>query len=302
MHPDTTWKFETLSENARKALEAIFDHYDHSDPLGQHCVVGLFDVLRAHYLICDFFSEAGEGLFQAGPRDLGLLESAVSRQQSVLFNEVKWHSEIEKISSLFFGLIKDHPFHDANKRTAFLILLYALHCKGYTPTVAEKQLEDFAVHIASNDYKKKGKFKSLAEKYGDSDAAVYYISQYLESSFRLLDRRRYIVTYRELNQILKRYGFELSNPDRNYIDVIRRVERRKWLGFGPKETVDQKVKQIGFPGWSREVRKNVVEEVRVATKLTLRDGFDSAAFYQGADPAAALISRYQAALESLAYR
>ncbi|WP_226636175.1 type II toxin-antitoxin system death-on-curing family toxin [Brevundimonas poindexterae] len=302
MAKDRQWQFETLSPDAQKALDSLFSKYDHDDPFSSHCVIGLFDVLRAHYLICDFFSEKGEGLFQAGPRDLSLLESAVSRQQSVHFNSVKWHNEIEKIASLFFGLIKDHPFHDANKRTAFLIMLYALHVEKYTPKISEKEIEDFTVNIASNNYKTKARFKSLKDRYGESDAAVYFIAEYLSDNFRKVDKRRYLVNYRELNQILKRFGYELSNPDKNYIDVVRRVPRRKWLGWGPREVVDQKVKQIGFPGWTREVNKDVVDEVRVATGLTYRDGFDSAAFFQAADPAAALISRYQTALERLAYR
>jgi death-on-curing protein len=301
MSSETLMGFQALSQTAQHSLESVLAKYEYQDPFGNQCV-GLFDVLRAHYLVCDYFSDSGEGLFQAGPRDLGLLESAISRQQSVHFNSVKWHNDIEQISSLFFGLVKDHPFHDANKPTAFLVLLYALYKKNYTTIATELVIEDFVVHIASNEYRKKSKFKSLASNFGDSDAAVYYISDFIKENFRNVDKRRYIVTYRQLNQILMRFGYDLTNQDKNYIDVVRRKERRKWLGFGPVEVINQKVKQIGFPGWTREVRKNIVDEVRSATNLTFKDGFDSAAFFQGVDPAAALISRYQSALERLAYR
>lgn len=116
-----------LSETSRAAIEDIQKKYDEQDPFSPHCVIGLFDVLRAHYLICDFFTEEGSGLFQPGPRDLGLLESAVGRQQATFFGVTKWQTEFQKIASLFYGLVKDHPFHDANKRTAFLVALYALH-------------------------------------------------------------------------------------------------------------------------------------------------------------------------------
>lgn len=296
------WKFESLSAEARSSLDHWFEKYDNEDPLAQHCVIGLFDVLRAHYLICDFFVESGEGLFQAGPRDLGLLESAVSRQQAIHFGEIKWNSEIEKISSLFFGLVKDHPFHDANKRTAFLVTLYALRIEKYTPTITDRVFEDFTVQIANGDHRKRAKYKQLRDKYSDADASVYYISSYIEKNFRKVDKKKYIITYRELNELLKSHGYELCNPDGNYIDVIRRVERRTLWGFGPKEQIDQRVRKIGFPGWTREVGKNLVEEVREATGLSFKDGYDSAAFFRGADPAAALISRYQSALTRLAYR
>lgn len=291
-----------LSKASRAALAGWFKKYDHQDPMKSHCVIGVFDVLRAHYLICDFFTEIGSGLFQAGPRDLGLLESAVGRQQSVFFGSVKWSTEIQKVASLYYGLVKDHPFHDANKRTAFLIALYAMHLCKFTPEVSEKEFEDFTVQVAEGTYKSKPKFKALAAEHGDLDASVLYISQYFKDSFRQLDKTKYIVTFRELNQILGRYGYELSNPYRNYIDVVRREERRKYFGFGPKQLVDVKVLQIGFPGWSRQVHSETVERVRKATDLTHKKGVDSAAFFKGADPAAGLIARYQSALERLAYR
>jgi len=297
-----TWQFEALSTDAQTALNGWLERYDYEDPLALHCVIGLFDVLRAHYLICDFFVESGEGLFQAGPRDLGLLESAVARQQAGHFGSIKWKNEVEKISSLFFGLVKDHPFHDANKRTAFLVTLYALYKIKLTPKITDKELEDFTVSIANGDQRKRSKWKKYREENSDSDSSVYFIADFINRNFRHTDNKRYIVTYRELNQIMKKFGYELANPDKNYIDVVRRVERRKLFGFGKKEQVDQKVMEIGFPGWTREVRKNSVDQIREVTKLDFKNGFDSAAFFQGADPAAALISRYQSALERLAYR
>jgi hypothetical protein len=39
-----------------------------------------FDVLRAHFLIANHFYLEGEGIGGIGPRDFGLLESAVHRQ------------------------------------------------------------------------------------------------------------------------------------------------------------------------------------------------------------------------------
>src|SRR3979490_1289442 len=38
------------------------------------------EVLRAHFLIADFFFSEGSGMGGLGPRDIGLLHSAVHRQ------------------------------------------------------------------------------------------------------------------------------------------------------------------------------------------------------------------------------
>jgi death-on-curing protein len=300
--PGPNHEVGALSDTSKSELATLIERYDGRDPIAPHCVIGLFDVLRAHYLICDFFLEIGSGLFRPGPRDLGLLESAVGRQQAVFFGSVKWNTEIQKIASLFFGLVKDHPFHDANKRTAFLVALYAMHLCKYTPKISDKDFENFTVEIADGSHRKRHKFKSLLENNSDSDASVLYISEYFKSNFRKQDRTKYLVTFRELDQLLRRYGFELCNPYGNYIDVVRRQERRTLFGFGPKQIVNVKIANIGFPGWSKQVHGETIDHVRKITDLTHKKGVDSAAFFRGADPAAGLIARYQSALERLADR
>ena len=106
------------------------------------------DVLRAHFLIANHFYLEGEGIGGVGPRDFGLLESAIHRQISSFGGKDRWTDPFDLSATLFFGLIKNHPFHDANKRTAFLSLLFQLSAAGWTPAVAEKIVEDFTVEVA----------------------------------------------------------------------------------------------------------------------------------------------------------
>jgi hypothetical protein len=82
--------------------------------------LGMHDVLKAHFLIADFFFAEGEGIGGVGPRDLDLLHSALYRQHVTLGGTAKWDTKFDVCATLLYGLIKDHPFHDANKRTAFL--------------------------------------------------------------------------------------------------------------------------------------------------------------------------------------
>lgn len=89
--------------------------------------LGIHDVLKAHFLIADFFFGQGEGLGGLGPRDVQLLHSALYRQHIAFETAKKWDTHYEIAASLLFGLVKDHPFHDANKRTAFLATLYYLY-------------------------------------------------------------------------------------------------------------------------------------------------------------------------------
>ena len=100
------------------------------------------DVLDAHFLICEHFYQKGEGLGGFGPKDFGLLSSAVSRQNASAFGSFVHESLWEIAASLIFGLINDHPFHDANKRTAFLSSVFLMLENGYVPRVDIEEVEE----------------------------------------------------------------------------------------------------------------------------------------------------------------
>ena len=86
--------------------------------------MSLDDVLAVHFLIVDMFYKQREGLGGIGPKDIGLLSSAVNRQHASFGGKDKWTTIEDKIATLLYGVVIDHPFHDANKRTGFLAALY----------------------------------------------------------------------------------------------------------------------------------------------------------------------------------
>ncbi len=72
-----------------------------------------------------------------GIRDEGLLESAIMRPQN------QWHYGAKDLAALAadyaFGISKNHPFIDGNKRVAFAAMMVFLRINGITfrPTSAE---------------------------------------------------------------------------------------------------------------------------------------------------------------------
>jgi death-on-curing protein len=76
-------------------------------------------VLAMHDLLIAEFGGA------AGVRDEGLLDSALSRPQNLFAYERP--SIFDLAASLAFGLIKNHPFLDGNKRVAFTAAVTFLH-------------------------------------------------------------------------------------------------------------------------------------------------------------------------------
>ncbi len=275
-------------------------HFGPEDPYHSADTVGMTDVLRAHFLIADYFYSKDTGLAGIGPRDADLLHSAVYRQFVSYSGVDKWSTSFERAATLLFGIIADHPFHDANKRTGLLVLLLFLNKLNRLPTVSQSNLEDFAVEISDHKLAKYARYRELRKK--SPDPEVMFIADFLRRNTRKTDRKFYSITYRELDRRLQDLGYRLKNPHKNVIDVVRVEERRKLFGFGTKERVDVKVAQVGFPGWKYQVNQGAISTIRKEAKLTAEDGFDSQSFYQGADPVQSLIAEYSGPLERLAYR
>lgn len=273
------------------------------DPYASKNTVGIHEVLRAHFLILDFFSfeQDGEGVGGIGPKDINMLHSATYRQFVSLDGKGKWPTPFEKCATLMYGIVKDHPFQDANKRTGFLVALLFLERINRIPKIKQREFEDFVVEVADNQLEKYVRYKALHRVVQDPE--VQFIAEFLKKNTREVDRRQYTVTFNELNQILKRYGFELGSPKGNYIDVVKVIYRQKYLGIlGPKVRVEERICQIGFPGWKRQVTKAALRTVRETTGLTAEKGYDSKAFFLDLDPLHALIDTYSEPLRRLADR
>jgi death on curing protein len=101
-------------------------------------------VLAMHDLLIAEFGGA------AGIRDEGLLDSALSRPQH-LIAYAPTSSLFELAASLAFGLIKNHPFLDGNKRVAFTAAVSFLHLNGrrFQASEVEATVRTFA--LAASD-------------------------------------------------------------------------------------------------------------------------------------------------------
>lgn len=245
------------------------------------------DVLSIHFVLSDMFYGIGSGIGGIGPKSLDLLISVVSRQYVSFAGQDKWSKPEELAATCLYGIVLNHPFHDANKRTAFLAALLLLNRYKITIRVTEQQFEDFIVSVAERSYQQLAKFKRSF--LGHEDADVLYVARYIKLCTRQSDKKDYTVTYRELDSLLKRFGFELRNPHANTIDVVE-IES------------GQRVCNIGCHGLKRQVAKPVIKYVKQETGLDFLNGCDSAAFFKGEQPIANLLAKYYEPLERLAYR
>ncbi|GGD91103.1 death-on-curing protein [Aureimonas endophytica] len=96
-------------------------------------LLGKSDVLQIH---AEQIAEHG-GL--AGIRDEGLLESALARADNLItYGRAVGICDIA--ASLGFGLARNHPFLDGNKRTSLVVALTVLELNGRTVVVPPEQL------------------------------------------------------------------------------------------------------------------------------------------------------------------
>lgn len=78
-------------------------------------------------------------------RDLSLLESALNRPRAVAYYE---QADIfEQAASLVWGIAKNHPFTDGNKRTAHVTMTAFLRSNGWTVEVSIDEEYSFMIDI-----------------------------------------------------------------------------------------------------------------------------------------------------------
>lgn len=254
-------------------------------------IINPIDVIKAHFVVVDFCTSDSAiadlgGVGGIGVKDYGLLFSAVDRQYASYGGREKWPDADHKLASVIFGIVKNHAFHDANKRTALLSLILSLYRQGRLIECEKSEIEDIIVYMAADELHLFDEYENYEE---DNDSAVNFFAEYIRRKTRKIDNRIYIITFRELSRRLRNHGFDLVNPDRNYIDVVSIETGRR-------------VYKAGFPGWSRQVVKGDMRKILDACDLTPAKGIDARVFFEDTDPSFAFASDYRSQLASLAIR
>lgn len=110
-----------LDQNIQNEYDRVLDITSMYKDINYPNGISMRDVICTHFQIANHFLLEWHKLVCIGPRDLGLLQSAIFRQVVEFDGKLKWSSPFEICATLLYGLIMDHPFHDANKRTAFYV-------------------------------------------------------------------------------------------------------------------------------------------------------------------------------------
>ena len=83
-----------------------------------------------------------------GIRDLGLLQSAIGNVQATFGGQFLHETLFEMAAAYLYGICRNHPFIDGNKRTAIDAALTFLDLNGVEITATEDDLYDLVLAVA----------------------------------------------------------------------------------------------------------------------------------------------------------
>jgi death-on-curing protein len=112
-----------------------------------------------------------DDLDQAGIRDRGLFQSAVLRAQTGFGDKDVFPNLFQKAAALLDGLVNNHPFHNGNKRTAWVATKAFLKLNGYHLKMTTEEGIDLMLNVATKKYSFPDGLANELEKYSQPEKA-----------------------------------------------------------------------------------------------------------------------------------
>ena len=83
-----------------------------------------------------------------GLRDEGALESALARPRQLLAHDSS--ADLPTLAAAYgYGLARNHPFNDGNRRVAFVVMAVFLGLNGYDPDTPEADVVTTMLDLAA---------------------------------------------------------------------------------------------------------------------------------------------------------
>ena len=99
-----------------------------------------------------------------GIRNEAALQSALANPLQTFAGLDLYPSVIDKAVQLCFGIIKNHPFLDGNKRLGLHLMLILIHINGLKIDIAHDELIDIIFKVADGTFNRQDFLQALKEK------------------------------------------------------------------------------------------------------------------------------------------
>ena len=261
------------------------------------------EIIHIHERLTIDAASSDDPISPAGIKNRHLLESAISRQYSGFSGKLKYNHPISNAATLCYGICSNHPLHNGNKRTALVSLMCHLDRNGlmFNSDVNQSDLYSFMLKVASHNFFSKNKRKRIHDQ---SDAEVNSMSDWLKKKTRKIEKQERLITYTQLEKILKEHEIYFKNNQDNYVDLIKydkEVIKHPWYKFKKDEEKENERKIGNIPYFSnRAVGRNLIKSIRKQANLTPAYGIDSSIFYGHEATPDDFIIKYKNVLSKLA--
>ncbi|MFF0175010.1 type II toxin-antitoxin system death-on-curing family toxin [Micromonospora profundi] len=249
------------------------------------------ELLAIHGALVEDFNMSEDRIDPPGPRDRGLVASAVMRPQTAV-GDVRKYESIEMAAAAFLhSVVHNHAFHNGNKRTALVAMLVFLDENDVTVTCHEDDLFKFVLRVAQH---------RLVPKSWDqrSDREVIEIAKWIKQNSRAVDRAERLIKWYRLRQILGSYGCTLRHAKvGNRMNIERSVAERRLFGITRVRKLEV---QVAYRNEGQEVERDTIRRIRRSLHLDEEYGLDSEIFYGGASAPSDFIVAYKKTLRRLA--
>jgi death-on-curing protein len=109
-----------------------------------------------------------------GVRDPGLLDSALARAQNLFFYSSDEMSLSRLAAAYAFGIARNHPFVDGNKRTAFVVCMLFLKLNGCVTDASQEKLYDVFTSLADGSLSEENLWRWLESVIGHPNKSVLH--------------------------------------------------------------------------------------------------------------------------------
>jgi len=263
------------------------------------------EILDLHNILCvnyELLPEM-EQISPPGIKNNDMLESAVSRQLVGSGDYYKYSNIYSNCATLVFGLVKNHSFHNGNKRIGFLSLIKHLYSNGYviSPDLGHKEIFELLRTLANSSLDKHAEiyskhfYKKHKKLEWTDEIQIKYLSEWLKQNTEHKNTKvkQKTLTINEIDKILKTKN-------------MRTAFSGKYLTISKKNSLIQDLigkktfKKEYFIKDSRSVPISLIEQMRKDFSISFLDGIDNSTFYNEEDILSSEIVSYKKIIYKLA--
>jgi death-on-curing protein len=226
-----------------------------------------------------------------GVKNFGMLDSAVSRQTTGSGNYYKYPDASSNAATLVYGIIKNHAFHNGNKRAGLLALIKHLYVNGnvISPALDSKELYEILVAIADSKipefyskHVKKYRFirtkKERKTNDWDLETQLRFLAFWIKRNSKPKElTNKGEIKISTLKKVLDNKNIQMNQNGSNLEVYIEK--ENKFLGFLSLGTKKIMKKNYSLGNSRSTIGKTTLNVLRNDFKLTKKNGIDDTFFY-----------------------